>query len=257
MSKNIINAFKPKLFELGASKKLMLLICALILWILAYVVYSSFGLDYYIVASFNLLRTNAFFAGFWHLYTNYMLYVISLPLVAIYLAAYKVDALKPYRLVLFLALFTTAIGTPLVDPLLKDFFAHPRPWELYPDINSLNYVNSFSFPSGHSFQAFSLTLPLVLCFLTNDETFKRTWKKTIVASILLVLAITLAFSRILAGVHFLSDVLFGIGLAIILTIITASLLKWLLDTGKMNIHTEKWYAFFVLLLFLANFVIIR
>ncbi len=32
----------------------------------------------------------------------------------------------------------TAIGTPIVDPVMKDLFAISRPWLAYLDINSLH-----------------------------------------------------------------------------------------------------------------------
>jgi undecaprenyl-diphosphatase len=162
--------------------------------------------------------------------------------------------LKPYRLVIFLAIMTVAIGNPMIY-IFKDFFARPRPWAVYADINSLYYVTGLSFPSGHAFQAFAATLPLILCFLTNNETFKRSRKKVVLASLLLFFAINLALSRIFVGVHFLSDVLVGIGFAIILMVILASLLEWLLKTGRLNLQNEKWYAFVFVTLMLFNMIL--
>nr|WP_279383430.1 phosphatase PAP2 family protein [Methanobacterium formicicum] len=76
------------------------------------------------------------------------------------------------------------------------------------------------------------------------------------AIILLIFAITLAFSRLFAGVHFLSDVLFGIGFAVILTVILASILQWLLDTGRLNLKNEKWYALIFIMMVFLNLVLI-
>ena len=170
-----------------------------------------------------------------------MFYTIATPISLLYLAAFKVNKLKPYRTVLLLTVMTLAIGIPVID-IIKYFFAVPRPWLLYPDINSIYYLNGHSFPSGHAFQVFAGTLPLIICFLTNDETFKRNWKKIFLAMLLLIFAITLSFSRLLAGVHFPTDVLFAIGLAIVLMVVLISLLQYLLKTRKLNLQNEKWYA---------------
>lgn len=246
-----------KLFEFGTKKKLILLICTAILWIATLITFFTSGFDHWLLASFNSLRTDALFAGFWYYYTVYALYIVLFPLLILYLLSFKVDKLKSYRLVIFLSVLTTAIGTPIVDPILKDFFAILRPWAAYSDINSLYYVSGFSFPSGHSFQSFAITLPLIICFLTNDNIFKRNWKKIFLAMILLIFAITLAFSRVLAGVHYFSDVLAGVGFAIILMVVLASLLQWLLSTGKLNLQNEKWYALVFILILIMNTMFIR
>ena len=119
---------------------------------------------------------------------------------------------------------------------------------------SLYHIRGSSFPSGHAFQAFAGTLPLLICFLTSDGYFKRNWIKIVLAALLLVFAVTLSFSRILAGVHFITDVLFAIGLAILLMVILAIILQWLLDTGRLNLQNEKWYALIILILILIDLI---
>lgn len=240
-----------KLFKFGTSKKLILICSALILWMCALIAYLIPGLDYSSVASFSSLRANYLFSNFLLFYTKNMIILVGLPLLILYIASFIINKLKPYRLVIFLAIMTLAIGNIIVDPILKDIIARPRPFVSYLDLNSLYFVNGYSFPSGHAFQAFAGTLPFIVCFLTNDDTFKRNWKKIALASILLIYAITLAFSRILAGVHYLSDVLFGIGFAILLMVILTSLLQMLLKNGEFNIQNEKWYALIFVILMLA------
>ena len=240
-----------KLFEFGNEKKLILILCTALLWLSALIAYLIPNFNHLFVASFNTLRTDPLFASLCYYYTKYMLYAIGTPLSILYLASFKVNKLKPYRIVLLLAVMTMAIGIPIAD-ILKYFYAVPRPWVLYPDITSLYHGRGTSFPLEHAFQAFAGTLPLIICFLTNNGPFKRNLEKTILAIILLSFAITLSFSRILAGMHFLSDVLFGIELAIILMVILAIILQWLLDTRKLNLQNEKWYALiFLILIFIG------
>ncbi|WP_321422883.1 phosphatase PAP2 family protein [uncultured Methanobacterium sp.] len=256
MAVNTPETFQLRLFDFGTKKKLVLILCTAILWVGALIAYFTPGFDYWLVASFSSLRANYMFAGFWYYYTKYMLYVVGFPLIIIYIASFKVNKLKPYRLVLLLAIMTSAIGNPLIDPILKDFIARPRPFVTHLDLNNLYFANGFSFPSGHSFQAFANTLPLIICFLTNDKTFKRNWKKIVLALVLLVYAITLAFSRIIVGVHYLSDMLFGIGIAIILMVILASLLQWLLKKDYLNLQNEKGYALVFLTMTIMNTIFI-
>ncbi len=77
------------------------------------------------------------------------------------------------------------------------------------------------------------------------------------ALILLIYAQTLSFSRVISGVHYFSDILFGIGFAIILMVILASLLQWLLDKNYLNLENEKWYATIVITITLINYIFIR
>lgn len=246
-----------RLFDFKTKKKLILILCVAILWIGSLIAYFTSGFDYWLVASFNSLRDNYLFADFWYYYTRFMLYLVLFPLIIIYIASFKLDKLRPYRLVLLLAIMTSAIGNPMVDPILKNWIARPRPYVAHMDINSLYYASGFSFPSGHSFQAFAITLPIIICFFTNDNTFKRNWKKTTIALVLLIYAITLAFSRIIVGVHYISDILFGIGFAIFLMVILASILQWLLKKNYLNLQNEKWYALVFVAIMVFNFMYIQ
>jgi len=249
MDKKLQNHPLPelKLFNFSSRNKLIFILCTAILWFAAILAYITPNFNHWFLFNFNTLRSNYLFANICYYYTVYMLYTIATPISILYLASFKVNKLKTYRLVLLLAVMTLAIGIPILD-LIKYSGAVPRPWILYPDINSLYHVNGNSFPSGHAYQVFAGTLPLIICFLTNDETFKRNFKKTILAILLLVFAITLSFSRLLAGVHFPTDVLFSIGLAIIILVILISLLQYLLKTRKLNPQNEGWYALIFLIL---------
>jgi len=255
MAINTPKNLELKFFDLKTNKKLVLIFSAAILWVVALICYFTPDFDYWLVAGFNSLRANYIYADFWYYYTKYMLYVVGFPLLILYIASFKIQKLKPYRLVFMLAIMTSAIGNPIVDPVIKDLISRPRPQVAHLDLNSLYYVSGFSFPSGHAFQSFAITLPVIICLLTNDATFKRNWKKIVLALILLIYALTLAFSRVIAGVHYLSDILFGIGFAIILMVILASLLQWLLNKNYLNLENEKWYATIFITLTIINLFI--
>lgn len=92
----------------------------------------------------------------------------------------------------------------MAQVVLKRRFRRPRPCDLAPDPalavrpSYLRYVPSdrFSFPSGHSMNAFALGTVLAL-------TFPRA------APAIGIVAVSIAASRFILGLHFLSDVLVG------------------------------------------------
>ncbi|MDI6644812.1 MAG: phosphatase PAP2 family protein [Methanobacteriaceae archaeon] len=240
-----------KLFTFEKKHKIWLLILGSILVIISIILYFNPDLEYSVLLYFSTLITNPTYHFLWYLYTRYALYFVGIPLLFLYFISYKVSVLKPYRLVILLVIMTSAIGNPIIYPILKDLISRPRPWVTYPDIPSYYHPSGLSFPSEHSFQIFVLTLPFIICFLTNDDYFKRNKKKIIVSVLLIILAITLAFSRLITGVHYLSDILSGIGLAFIFFVLIASLLQWMLKKGLIDTRNEKYYG----ILFVALLVI--
>lgn len=80
---------------------------------------------------------------------------------------------------------------------LKRFAKRPRPCQLEPHCWArLLPPDQFSFPSGHTMTAFAVAIPLSLCYPA-------------LAIALLACAFSIATSRILLGMHFLSDVIAG------------------------------------------------
>jgi len=134
---------------------------------------------------------------------------IALAIVAILLAL-----LKRWRYLI--VLLTSVGGGELFILVMKHAIQRQRP----PLINSLVFENSFSFPSGHSFVAFSF-YGLLAYFLIR-ATKRKTAK--IAATLCAVLLIgTIGLSRIYLGVHWPSDVLasFAAGAAWLSAFITA------------------------------------
>lgn len=91
--------------------------------------------------------------------------------------------------------------------LLKNILQRERPFNIISEVNNLDnkYFDKYSFPSGHSFTAFFFAF-ILTCKMRNIY-FKN---------IILILAFTIAISRVYLGVHYLSDIIFSIILAKIL-----------------------------------------
>ncbi|MEP7251362.1 MAG: phosphatase PAP2 family protein [Ginsengibacter sp.] len=118
-----------------------------------------------------------------------------------------------------LAIDVTFIGltTTLLLDLLKNIFKRTRP--LDPLIQN---VTGFSYPSGHSFSAY--TFYGLIVFIIWKTGISNAWK--IVATILFfIVATSIAFSRVYLRVHYPSDVIAGFCLSVIWLIISLWLLK--------------------------------
>jgi undecaprenyl-diphosphatase len=101
------------------------------------------------------------------------------------------------RLAALGAAVTAATLSVLLFLWLKRFANRRRPCEIEPHCwATLLPPDQFSFPSGHTMTAFAVAIPLLLFYPT-------------LALGLLFCAFSIGMSRILLGMHFLSDVIAG------------------------------------------------
>lgn len=104
---------------------------------------------------------------------------------------------KKSRLSLLYVLISIAIaGT--ISFILKKIFAEPRPYEVDPRIIQLSVGGGWSFPSGHTTEAFASATALVILY-----------PRWMVALPLFTWASLVAISRIYLGVHYPFDIFFG------------------------------------------------
>jgi undecaprenyl-diphosphatase len=97
-----------------------------------------------------------------------------------------------------------AIAGILVFKTLKKLSQRPRPCQIEPHCWSrVLPPDQFSFPSGHTMSAFSIALVVSYFYPSLEGT-------------LFFLALSIAVSRIVLGMHFLSDVLAGAVLGVML-----------------------------------------
>ena len=123
---------------------------------------------------------------------------------------------KKTRIAGFSVLISLAINAFFTNITLKDLIARPRPFHVSEAIVPLiAHPSSFSFPSGHT--SGSLTAALAL--------YKTTPKKYGIPAV--ILASLIGVSRIYIGVHYPTDVLGGVAVAIISSIWGCFMVKYL------------------------------
>lgn len=101
-------------------------------------------------------------------------------------------------------LFLDLIGSGLIINITKNIFLRERP------IIGQNLLADYSFPSGHTFIAISFYGFLLYLVMKDKESNYKKLKE----GVLLFLIITIPLSRLILGVHYLTDVLGGIALGL-------------------------------------------
>lgn len=119
---------------------------------------------------------------------------------------------KKYREILMI--ISASLGSLGINSLLKNIIKRERPVEFFKAIET-----SYSFPSGHAMVAASLSFTIAY-ILTKNKSQASKKKAYIIASIYTVL---MSFSRIYLGVHYPTDVIFGMFYGITLFILIRDL----------------------------------
>ncbi|HEY6492151.1 MAG TPA: phosphatase PAP2 family protein [Trebonia sp.] len=104
---------------------------------------------------------------------------------------------RRWRLAIYL--LVTGAGALTLDPVLKSLVGRLRPVVAHP----VAYGNGNSFPSGHALGSIVCYGALFLVFLPAT---RGTWRRVFVAVVVALIA-AIGVSRLLLGVHYLSDVL--------------------------------------------------
>jgi membrane-associated phospholipid phosphatase len=118
------------------------------------------------------------------------------------------------RAKIFFFIGATLVTTRLVVRLLKSLFDRNRPHVFLNDqsVNDFFYAGADSFPSGHAANYFSFFLPLMVLMP------RYKWA-------LLILPVFVALQRVIVNDHYLSDVLAGILIASLITLLFQRIFK--------------------------------
>jgi len=114
---------------------------------------------------------------------------------------------------------TIAISSLVLMLLLKQLFQRKRP--LSP---LLKAAKGLSFPSGHAIMAVTF-YGLLIYILQHSITID--WLKWLVTLLVIVLIISIGFSRVYLRVHYASDVGAGFIIGLLWLLLSLAVLKWL------------------------------
>jgi membrane-associated phospholipid phosphatase len=141
--------------------------------------------------------------------TSYGMAALTAIYVLLMLLGSRFKQLDPPAGLYLLVIFSFGLSGVGGD-LLKELLARPRPMVTYAEqLLVLSNAATPALPSGHATKSLALALPL-LFLLPGRSLFQRGVKV-----LTLILALGVGFSRVLLGAHYLSDVLAGIGTALV------------------------------------------
>lgn len=122
-----------------------------------------------------------------------------------------------------LGIVTAAVFSATAATALKFMIQRPRPFHILMTIHELGPAGGWSFPSGHTCDAFFLATVLALTFPSCKKMIFMVY----------FWAILVGFSRIYLGAHYLSDVLGGIGIGSVMALLAYWLVcKWGRKKGR-------------------------
>ncbi|MDR0738873.1 MAG: phosphatase PAP2 family protein [Oscillospiraceae bacterium] len=118
--------------------------------------------------------------------------------------------IQGYRKIGLQIFVSVGLSALMSEAVLKNLVKRSRPCDdIHQKFILIRKPSSYSFPSGHSTSSFAATTTVLL-----NHGFWSTLSGTLFATTTLLLAITIAFSRLYIRVHYPSDVVAGMFLGI-------------------------------------------
>lgn len=151
---------------------------------------------------YYLFSTNDSGCSFVILIAKWLIYLV--PVLLVFLWFYK----KNY-IILLRATFSGLFGWLVIDKIISFFFYRSRPFSesLIGKKEFLFHRPDYSFPSDHAAFLFGISFSFYLC--NEKKLFKY----------FLVISILTSISRVLLGIHYLSDILAGLLVGVIAAVI--------------------------------------
>jgi undecaprenyl-diphosphatase len=153
----------------------------------------------------NLAGQSRFLDGTFVFLAEYLPYVLIVVLLALVFFSQYPNRKKLE--ILLVAGVSGVIARFGVTELIRFFYPRPRPFITLPEIHRLLTENSWSFPSGHATFFFALSTAVYL--------YNKKWGVFFFAATILM-----TISRVIAGVHYPSDVLGGAIIGILVAYVT-------------------------------------
>jgi undecaprenyl-diphosphatase len=252
-SKSISAKYLHGVEPLALSRKtiLTIVVIAIVLWASAFLLWGQAEVDKWLLISHNGMRTNELVVGVAQAASKYGMPLIVLVYLLYLLFAFKYEKLRgAYRiyLLVFLMFGIAAIG----GDILKVVFHRQRPFVEYAgEIIAFSNAATYALPSGHATKSVALALPFLLLIPAKDN-----WHK-MVKILLATIAFSVCYSRVVLGAHYVSDVLAGVGMALIcfpLATLLSNKILSMMSQKRLNVAIKAWA---VVLLALMIFLVVK
>jgi membrane-associated phospholipid phosphatase len=186
-----------------------IVVTAILFWSSAIFLFAQGKLDKWLLISPDGLRANEAVISVAQLFSKYGMALIVLIYLIYLLFSFKYEKLRdasPIYMVVFLMFAFAGIG----GDILKEIINRPRPFIEYAgEFLAFSTAGSPAFPSGHATKSVALALPFLVLVPARDI-----WHKGM-KILLAAIALGVCASRVMLGAHYVSDVLAGIGMALI------------------------------------------
>ena len=228
-----------------------IVVIAIVLWSSAFFLWKQGELDKWLLISHNGLRTNELVVSAAQVFTKYGMALIVLVYLIYLLFSFKYEKLRDaYRIYLMVFLMFGVAGVG--GDILKEIFDRPRPFVEYAgEITAFSEGKTPAFPSGHATKSVALALPFLILLAAKDN-----WHKA-VKILLALIALAVCYSRVVLGAHYVSDVLAGIGMALICFPLVIPLNNKILSRMTKESLNSRVKVWAVILLALMIFLIVN
>jgi len=182
----------------------------IVFWILALILWRQQGLDETALFYFDPMRVAYTpFVAVMQWLSGYGMALIAV-LLALYLAAsHFIEGLNA-PLTIYLYTITSMALSGIAGDLLKEVIQRPRPVAIFTNqVTVLSDAVTTAIPSGHATKSIALALPFLFLVLSSSR-----WDK-MMKLVLPLIASGVCLSRVVLGAHYVSDVLAGMGTALI------------------------------------------
>ena len=133
--------------------------------------------------------------------TTFMYHITSMGSILLIVMAlyFIIKGSRSEKVAGFAVLASSILEIAIVNGVLKNLIARPRPFVTYDEVVPLaNILSEHSFPSGHTALVFSMAFVIYKLF------------PEIYGKVAIVIACLVGFSRVYLGVHYPSDVIAGV-----------------------------------------------
>jgi len=217
-----------------------------VFWVIGLILWAQGGIDEAVLFHYNPMRIAMdpiVVVSKW--FSSNGMAAISLLFVVYLLASKLLKSLDAPLTVYFYTIFSFALSG-IAGDLLKMVLARPRPMDTYgSEILAWSHAGTPAIPSGHATKSVALVLPFILLVSHSKHLHKG------IKVIIGLIAGAVCFSRIVLGAHYLSDVLAGIGTALIGLPLSMMLANMLLRKMKQEQLPKLSYVWGFLLIFLT------